>query len=309
MNERIFITAGGSGHRLDAIKDIPKALAQLPTDELVIERMIRMIPDSFDITICTGYRTDLMEELFPDMDKIITYDPDNPVGILCCIKQVLHTYDLDSYIFILGDTIWHPGALKEAFENRHNKVISCCGNRIRVPCETYMITITGPGINIIKNVLSKTEFIPQMSVRKKASIQMFQPMETFKLEEGKWWLLEQWMQYDKSTDWDKHLLRMVAQNIVDDFDIDYQYKIIWQQVSDGLYDLDLNAQKIKILEKLRLITSHDNKNPNDLKKNERRELDKELATVTNKLKQSAPGTAREADKRRKREKRGYKGDF
>lgn len=231
MNERIFITAGGSGHRLNTVQGIPKSLAMLPDRTSVIARQLKQIRECtgsqlIPITICTGYRVDLMSVF--RYDSCITYDPDSPAGILSCIKQILNEYVLESYTFILGDTVWHPDALSEALERRRDKPVSCCGNRIEVPCETYMITISGQGIALIKELLDRDRFETRQRVT-------LVKVKDFSVETGTWWLLEQWMNHDKF-DWDRYKSRMVSDHPVDDFDIDEQYHEVWKQFEDGIYN-------------------------------------------------------------------------
>jgi len=224
MNERIFITAGGSGHRLDAVKGIPKALAELPGGETVISRLLGQLPPELPVTVCSGYRQDILEETLPDYDIITTYNPDLNNGILTCIGQVLSEYDLDSYTFLLGDTIWHPKAMVEALEHRHDAPLVLYGNRPKAPCETYMFTISGIGRSEVKEILSRGKY----STPGKA------PHPYFTVKNGTIWLLDRWM--DVQGTWSSIKKRMKNTHPATDFDIDEQYHRVWLDFSRGVYD-------------------------------------------------------------------------
>lgn len=230
MNERIFITAGGSGHRLDEAEGIPKALMKLPDGKRVIERQLEMIPQEIPVTICTGYRDDLIEELYPDYDKVKTYDPKDPVGILVCIKHILKTYSLlDGFIFLLGDTVWHPNAFAEALSRRHDAPIVYYGQRARASGETYFMSLTKSGAEIILSLLDREIIEPPTRASK---------IPPFSVKEGKIWMFDRWCEkkfLGIGHGWSKRM-RMMKSFPVDDFDIDEQYHKVWKDYKDGVYD-------------------------------------------------------------------------
>lgn len=234
LRERIFITAGGSAHRLDVAAGIPKALMKLPDGRLVIERQLEMLPSNLDVTICTGYRQDLIDKLLPNYDKLLTYDVSNPMSILDCIRIVIDNYkDLHSYTFLLGDTIWHPDAMKEALEQRHKRPIVYYGQRRRSPCETYMMTISDKGVEMVREVLNRGAVFETRSLRAKR----YSLVKRFSLQDGNIWKLDTWMDHDLDCNWKRNKLRTVKSAPVDDFDIDEQYRKIWSDYSHGVYDV------------------------------------------------------------------------
>lgn len=234
MSKRIFITAGGSSHRLTRIEGIPKALTQLPDGQIVLDRLLAPIPDEYDITICKGFRDDLIDVQYGGLDSIKTYDPEAPVGILSCIKQVLTEYDEDVYIFLLGDTVWHPEAFSEALRCAESGDIVGYGERPKSPCETYMYTISGAGIDLMKELLSRPLFefkIPSKNNRPSTT----RGLEPFTLQQGKIWLLERWMKRDLGRNWMRSVVRYMRSHPATDFDTDAQYDRVWKEYEAGEY--------------------------------------------------------------------------
>jgi len=99
-----------------------------------------------------------------------------------------------------------------------------------------MITISGYGIELIRDLLNRGSFKVNLKGRMKESNKLFKVMQPFTTSNGTWWRLEQWMKYEKF-DWDRYMKRIVATSPVDDFDIDRQHMRIWKRFKKGVYDV------------------------------------------------------------------------
>lgn len=250
MNERIFIAMGGSAHRLEANKtlvnwveeEVPKALLELgmwvpkppvkPIIDRVLDRHLRMLPKELPVTLCTGFRAELVKELYPEYDQIITYDPDDPVGILCCFKDILkyykkhplHHYEYGSLTFLLGDTVWSNEAMKEALNRRHEAPITFYASRPKAPCEVYMATFSGVGIDIMRKLMVEREFVTDPPL---------EPWPTFILRGGKIWLLIRWLDQQGLLKDERRMIQ--ASHPVDDFDLDADKVKVWKRYEEGYY--------------------------------------------------------------------------
>lgn len=225
MTERIFICGGGSGHRITG--NVPKMLFKLPSGEIVLDRHFRLLAGyDIPVTLCIGYRKELVRIMYPDYETVVTYDPDNPTGILCCMKEILDTYKLRSYVFLLGDTIWSRRALAQALDSRYEKQIVFFGNHTSAPCETYMATFHDEGIELIKGVLERKEF-PRVISQDTSPIISLRGCKIFHMDH--------WMDHTKHP-WVWNKKRIKSEFPATDFDIDSEKEAVWKQYEEGYFD-------------------------------------------------------------------------
>lgn len=172
--EYIFITCGGSGHRLQETMPYPKAMYMLPDGHTVLGRLIVQLLDEIKINkavwFCTGYKSKIIRYKYFGYPHIETYDVNNPTNILHCFYQVINHFDQDVFTFILGDTIWHPKALEQALSQRLTKPIMTYRARNNPVCEYYMITFSGAGIDIFKEVYALGKLPKALNTDKGADV-------------------------------------------------------------------------------------------------------------------------------------------
>lgn len=230
MTEYIFLTCGGSGHRLQETMPYPKAMYQLPDGMTVLRRLLGQLNGCFPLMLCLGYRMDLFVP--SDTPYVKTYDVTNPTNILHCFKQVIDGLDIDSYTFILGDTIWHPKALEQALSQRLNKPIMTYRARNNPVCEYYMITFSGAGIDMFKEVYALGKLPKALNTDKGADVA---------IDQCKILHMAKYLSGDPHTckariGGDPRFGGFAAQFPVTDFDTQEQLDKVIKDYKDGVYD-------------------------------------------------------------------------
>lgn len=235
MTEYIFITCGGSGHRLQETMPYPKAMVELPCGNTVLGRLTSILIFKFTVVFCTGYKTELIKKHFYGGTYLATYDVDNPTNILNCFKKVMNFYEQDTYTFILGDTIWHPKALEQALSQRLNKPIMTYRARNNPVCEYYMITFSGEGIDMFKEVYALGKLPKALNTDKGADV----AIDQCKILHLAKYLAGNPHTCKKNIGGDPRFGGFANQFPVTDFDTQEQLDKVIKDYKDGVYDDEL----------------------------------------------------------------------
>ncbi len=125
---KIVILAAGMGSRLDQNTPAPKALTQLANGQSILETQLQALSlylNLQDLIVAVGFHYEKVIETFPDL--LYSYNPDfrtqnTAKSLLRAAKKVK-----DDLLFLNGDLLFHPHALKSLLNYKNNSVLTIPG--------------------------------------------------------------------------------------------------------------------------------------------------------------------------------------
>jgi choline kinase len=144
-----IIMAAGFGSRIAKItNNLPKSFLEINNEKL-IERAIRLLRERniHDITVVTGYKSELFVELLDDKIKFINnplYFCTNVLGSFACGMGNLN----DDFIFIHADTIFDETILDDLISSNISEIVLPVDYKSCVEEEMKVTTVDG-NINVI----------------------------------------------------------------------------------------------------------------------------------------------------------------
>lgn len=185
---RALITAAGMGTRFgELVKDNNKCLLKIKKNSL-LEISLRNL-NGFgitDIVIVTGHSFDKVEKKLSGRADFV-YNPFYKIsGILPSIWLARHLIDSHDFIFVTGDSVYHPYILKKCIGTNGDIVIcvkkkKCEAEDSKVKMRKGKIVDIGKDIKMDKAI---GEFVGMMKVTKKVSKRFFDTVDAF-LREGR----------------------------------------------------------------------------------------------------------------------------
>lgn len=128
---KIVILAAGMGTRLDRNTPAPKALTLLANQQSILETQLTTLSQYLslqDVIVAVGFHYELIMGAFPDL--LYSYSPDfshqnTAKSLLRAARKVK-----DDLLFLNGDLVFHPHALKSLLNYKGNAVLvvpGACG--------------------------------------------------------------------------------------------------------------------------------------------------------------------------------------
>lgn len=126
---KIIILAAGMGTRLDQNTPAPKALTELANGQSILETQLHALSQYLslqDVIVAVGFHYEQVIEAFPDL--LYSYNPDfrkqnTAKSLLRAARKVK-----DDLLFLNGDLVFHPHALKSLLNYKGNGVLVVPGS-------------------------------------------------------------------------------------------------------------------------------------------------------------------------------------
>lgn len=125
---KIIILAAGIGSRLDLEKPAPKTLTKLNNNQTILETQLSTLSQYLslqDVIVAVGFHYEEVIGAYPDL--LYSYNPDfrtqnTAKSLLRAARKVK-----DDLLFLNGDLIFHPHALKSLLNYKNNSVLVAPG--------------------------------------------------------------------------------------------------------------------------------------------------------------------------------------
>lgn len=134
---KVLILSGGKGTRLSSIvNDVPKPMADIKGSPFLKYLTDKLQNEGFDdITLLTGYKSEIIENFYKDETKINTLKERTPLGTGGAIRQALEYTDKSLFLVLNGDTFVGISFL-DFIKSCHHQRNTLCLNFIE-NCDRY----------------------------------------------------------------------------------------------------------------------------------------------------------------------------
>jgi choline kinase len=185
---KALITAAGMGTRFkELVRDNNKCLLEIGNRSLLDISLNNLNKYGInEVVIVTGHSYDKVEKKLSGR-AFFVYNPFYKIsGILPSIWLARHKIGLDSFIFITGDSVYHPSILEKCIDTTADIVI--CVKKKKCDAEDSKIIIKNKKITAMgKDIKEKDatgEFMGMMKISKNATKSFFDTVDAL-LKEGR----------------------------------------------------------------------------------------------------------------------------